>query len=114
MTMTTDGTVVLDVRVSDDGGVRVVRVLGDLDVNSVNRFDRIMEDLLAGHPTTIVIDLSQVGFIDSCGLRSLITTRARVATREALMLRAPRPATVRLLELTGLSAEFFIEGAPGG
>ena len=112
--MTADGTVVLDVRVGGDDGVRVVRVLGDLDVNSGNRFDRLMEDLLAGRPTTIVIDLSQVGFVDSCGLRSLITTRARVATREALVLREPRPATIRLLELTGLSDEFTIEHAPAG
>ena len=104
-----DGAVLLDVKVSGDADALVVRVLGDLDVNSINRFDRLVEDLLARHPRRLVIDMREVGFVDSCGLRSLIAARARMRDRESFVLRSPRAPTRRLLELTGLVDEFQIE-----
>lgn len=107
--MSADGAVLLDMKVTGESGTLVVRVLGDLDVNSINRFDRLIEDLLARRPAKIVVDLSEVGFVDSCGLRSLIAARARMGTRDAFVLRSPRVATRRLLELTGLVDEFRIE-----
>lgn len=104
-----DGAVLLDVKVSGDADALVVRVLGDLDVNSINRFDRLIEDLLARQPLRIVVDVRDVGFVDSCGLRSLIAARARMRERDAFVLRAPRAPMRRLLELTGLVDEFCIE-----
>jgi anti-anti-sigma factor len=48
-----------------------------------------------------------VGFIDSSGLRSMIRARKQVGDDEsALQIRDPQPATVRLLEITGLTAHF--------
>lgn len=93
----------------DDKGERVVRVLGSLDANTVNRFDRLMDDLLSKGADRIVIDLSQVDFFDSSGLRSLISVRARMGSRERFVLRGVSTSTKRILELTGLAEEFGLE-----
>lgn len=94
---------------ADDNGETVVRVLGPLDANTVNRFDRLMDDLLSKGTDRIVVDLSQADFFDSSGLRSLVSVRARMGSRERFVLRGLSPATKRLLELTGLAEEFGIE-----
>ena len=53
------------------------------------------------------IDLEQISFIDSSGLRSLIRARQALGDgADSVKLRNPQPSTMRLLEITGLQDQF--------
>lgn len=91
-------------------GNEVVLVLGgELDAHSARRLDDMVDDLLTRETSSLVIDLEQVSFIDSSGLRSLIRARQRLGDEpSSVRLRKPQPGTVRLLEITGLLEHFAV------
>ena len=97
----------LSVEVLSDSGVPVLVVRGELDAYSAPTLDAVVEQVLAKGAQRLVLDLGEVGFIDSSGLRSMIRARKQVGDEAgALQIRDPQPSTVRLLEITGLTEHF--------
>lgn len=91
-------------------GCIVVRVTGEIDASLTDRFQ---EHLLAALPAAserLVVDLSDVTFFDSAGIRCLITLRQRAAERlNRLRLIMPsRPAVRRALEISALHRLFIV------
>ena len=86
----------------EDVGV-VVKVVGELDPHTAPVLDHeVQRLLLSGYPN-IVLDLRDVSFVDSVGLRVLIRSHADLSRhRRRLCLRAPSPSVRRVLDLTGL------------
>lgn len=105
----TDGR--LTIEASTDEGGSTLTLDGEVDPHSTEQLDAAVDDALVAGPR-IVLDLSGVTFIDSAGLRSLIRAQ-RMATEASgsLVLRGPRPSTLRVLEITGLTDELTIEAA---
>src|SRR6266498_2635143 len=94
----------LSVEVQTDQGVPVLIVRGERDAYSAPTLDAVVEQVLATGAQRLVLDLGDVDFIDSSGLRSMIRARKQVGDdASALQIRRPQPATVRLLEITGLT-----------
>lgn len=93
-----------DVRIEDGGALWIME--GEVDAAVQTR----VEDLLARaaeHAGRIVVDLSQVTFMDSGGLRLLY--RAAALADEPPVLRGT-PENIRdLLELSGVQALFVID-----
>jgi len=97
----------LTVEVHDDDGVRLLVVRGELDVYSAPALDAAVDQALEDGASSLVIDLGEVGFIDSSGLRSMIRARKQAGSSpDAVRIRNPQPATVRLLDITGLTEHF--------
>jgi anti-sigma B factor antagonist len=103
-----------DVVVAYTDGRMVAAVHGEVDIataptlrsalmNAVARIDR------DGVPAALVVDLTDLRFIDASGLHVLLSVagRARRAGSE-LVLRAPSRAMLRVLEVTGLAHAFTI------
>jgi anti-anti-sigma factor len=62
----------------------------------------------------LVIDLGDVSFIDSSGLRSLLGASRRAHARGAeVVLRAVGPEVARLLDITGTTSQFVIASHRG-
>ena len=60
--------------------------------------------------TTLVFDLSQLRFVDSSGLRVIISTHRLMADRGGrLVLRSPSSTTQRILAVTGLADQINVE-----
>jgi anti-sigma B factor antagonist len=96
------GGKMLDIQL-DEGpdGHRICRPAGEIDASTVSQFRAVLGDL-ATNPR-VVIDLSDVTFVDSAGLGALIGGIRR--TRELggdVVLACPRPSMARLLRTTGL------------
>ena len=98
----------LTIDTEQHGGTLRVRLSGEFDVSSVERFKAAVEAANAGAPS-IEIDLCDVPFMDSAALGALLgfTERAREAGREVTLVR-PSPPVARLLELTGLDSRFAV------
>ena len=45
---------------------------GQLDAYSEKQFTTFINDVLASNPLSVVIDLSNIDFIDSCGLGAMV------------------------------------------
>ena len=92
------------------GAHAVVGVTGELDAYSAPGLEEEVSRLLADDVNDLVFDLSGTKFLDSSGLRAILTAQRRLAERDGrLALRAPSEAVRRLLEITGLSDHFIVE-----
>jgi len=88
----------------------VVSVHGELDAYSAPQLDDEVSQLLADGVTDLVLDLSSTKFLDSSGLRAILTVHSQLAERSGrLVLRAPSEPVRRLFDITGLTEEFTIE-----
>ncbi|MFF8382421.1 STAS domain-containing protein [Streptomyces kanasensis] len=93
------------------GEVRVVRVAGEFDFDTVERLVRAFDPREGGGTTATVLDLSQVRFADSAFLHALLQARARHLEAGArLVLAQPAACVVRLLEVTGTAGSFILAG----
>jgi anti-anti-sigma factor len=105
--MTDDAATDLIVDLTEEGDLTILTVRGELDAYSAPTLDAAFDRAVSEGARQFVLDLSDVGFIDSSGLRSMIRVRKQVGDGpEALRIRNPQPATVRLLDITGLTDHF--------
>jgi anti-sigma B factor antagonist len=65
-------------------------------------------DCCSESPERLVIDLSDVRFIDSTALGVLVEARSRMSNRRAFLLAAPGMETRRALEVSGLDRHFSV------
>ena len=90
----------------DPSGAYVVH--GDIDIAGAPTLESYVSRSDDGAP--IVIDLRDVDFIDSSGLRTLLTATRRAQRHDTCVrLRNVGAAVRRMLEITGTSGQFQIE-----
>jgi anti-sigma B factor antagonist len=100
-----------DLHVDRRGSMAILRASGELDILGAERLEACIGDLAGNSPDTVVIDLRDVSFMDSTGLRSLIRARARGTEAEwsLKLVRGPGPVH-KVIELTRMDAVFdFVE-----
>ena len=87
-----------------DGVVHTIRLQGELDLAYADDLERELLRIEASDAQSIVVDLSQLGFIDSTGVRVLIGAheRSRSHANRLGLLRGPT-AVQRVFELTGIA-----------
>jgi anti-sigma B factor antagonist len=82
-------------------GALVVYLRGEIDLYNAAEVREALADALAAAPTRIVVDLSEVEFVDSTALGVLLEARSRLG-RPDLVLSAPQHETRRTLQVSGL------------
>jgi anti-anti-sigma factor len=86
-----------------------VDLSGDLDIASVDDLREQLRSARQTHGDRMILDLSDLDFVDSQGLSVLIGCHKAVsAAGGSLALVAPRPIVKRTLEITGLNRRFAI------
>jgi anti-sigma B factor antagonist len=85
------------------GLAAIVQAGGILDLHGALEFDREIDRLLRGNAREILVDLREIEFMDSIGLRSLVRAH-RVALRAGVPLWVVRGGTpvTQVLRMTGL------------
>ena len=90
-------------------GACVIRLAGELDLYNANAVREALLDACGnGQPERIVVDLSEVEFMDSTTLGVLIEARTRLENRNAFLLAAPGLETRRALQISGLDRHFSV------
>ena len=91
------------VTTSKNGEVTVLHVTGDLDVLTAPTLGTRLDVALAGAPSVLIVDLSEVEFLSSAGISMLVETH-RLTERAGMSLRvvAEGPATSRPLRMMSL------------
>jgi anti-sigma B factor antagonist len=89
----------------------VLTVQGELDAYTAPGLEDHISGLLGDGVDSLVLDLAQTGFLDSSGLRALLTVHRRLeANGGRLELRDASEPVLRLLEITGLREHFGVPG----
>jgi anti-anti-sigma factor len=94
---------ILEVRSEDRNGLVHVTLVGELDLSTVAKVQEELRRVEAGSPPTVVVDLSKLTFLDSTGLRCIVTAdeRAREEGRRVVIVRGPDPVQ-RVFAITRL------------
>jgi anti-anti-sigma factor len=90
----------ITVRTSAEGGTLVVSLSGELDLTNAERVKSAIGEMIADGTSRLVVDTSELEFMDSSGLALLASIKRKVPEIE---LRNPSPIVRRLIELTGLA-----------
>jgi anti-sigma B factor antagonist len=102
---------VLHIGVKDKGTTRVLSLTGELDSYTSNRLKSISEIWIPGS-RRLVVNLDKLDYIDSSGLAALV--RMWVMARDngaEMVLKCRSTRILRILEITGLSNLFVLDGA---
>jgi anti-anti-sigma factor len=95
-----------------DGYVRVI-LAGELDIATHGDADVVLRDVQDAGSPLVVLDLRELKFMDSTGLRLLVQadSRARESGQRLAIVRGPE-AVHRVLEITGLDAKLDLIDDP--
>jgi anti-anti-sigma factor len=92
------------------GDVHVVSLRGELDFNEAPLVAPALDELRGAAPVGIVLDLSELTFIDSSGINALVVAaRAVAAEGNALVVAEPTPGVQRVFAIVKLSELVRIE-----
>lgn len=89
------------------GKTPLVVAQGEIDHDSCGALEETIESALAQGHQTLLLDLTEVAYIDSGGLSVLFSTGRRLRDTGWLGLVGPNPSVLRLLELVGV----LVDGA---
>ena len=97
-------------------GSHRVCVRGELDLTSASILTSAVSELCAGGARRIVLDISELSFIDSSGLRAILGCAATCEARRCRFSLFPAAANIneqarRLFEITGLLSRLPFEDA---
>ena len=91
------------IEAADVDGVYRIRLQGEFDLAAFPQADRLLADAIETHQQ-IEVDLRELTFIDSSGVRALTLAwdRSRTMVRSFWIVAGP-PAVQRVFDITGLS-----------
>jgi len=91
------------------GKVAVVTAEGEIDLNTSGAFQHALLALLDEHPERVVVNLSDVGYMDSSGVASLVKVLSRARkSGVGLMLVGLTDRVRSVFEITRLDSVFQI------
>ena len=99
----------LDLTTETEGATVRLALTGELDIAGAARVEQELERIEREPPATIVLDLRELAFMDSTGLRVIVAadSRAREQARRLVIVRGS--ATVqRIIEMTRLDERLEI------
>ena len=93
------------------GDVRRVRLAGAFDIAGAQEVEMPFS-LIAGSAGRVIVDVSQVTFLASIGIRTLLTAARGVARRGgAMAVYAPQPQVMKVIVASGLDQIVHVVGS---
>jgi anti-sigma B factor antagonist len=94
-------TVLVKAREAEGGPYTLVEIAGEADVTNSDELRRLLDDEVSRQPSTLILDLSGLRFMDSSALHALLlVNRAQERQGGVLALVSPQAAVAKILRLT--------------
>ncbi len=102
------------VRERDEAGVKVIAVAGELDIATAPNLCARLDATRIGRRPRLLVDLTEVDFCDSTGLRALLGAASEVRAHGGRFAIVCPPAgdVARLLEIVGAGEWMAIHADP--
>jgi anti-sigma B factor antagonist len=99
-------------KASRTNGTAVIAVQGEVDLYTAPRLWDTIDAAIAGTPHELVIDLTDVKFLDSSGLSVLIRAYKRLRPIDGtVVVRGAAEQVLMALEMTKLNTVFTVEAS---
>lgn len=96
------------------GRAAMVQVRGELDPSTAPRLSEELMSLCDEGALDVTVALAELDFIDSSGLQALVAGLKRLRAQGGnLELRAPKPSSLKVFEITGLTSASRLEATEG-
>lgn len=93
----------------ENGAVAVLKANGRLDANTVNIMEKALTDSLVAGAKALVLDLAELTYISSSGLRALLTAKRSAGQKKGDLFISALKRNVRdVFDMVGFSAVFHI------
>jgi anti-sigma B factor antagonist len=94
----------MEINQSDRSGILIVEIKGSLDALTSRDAEQYLEALLERGKYEIVVDLKQVDFMSSAGLRMIMNISKETRQKGGdLRLSSPQPAVEKMLQVSGFT-----------
>src|SRR5687768_17367478 len=88
-----------------DNSIILIKLAGRLDIIGTGEIETKFTGYCSGEKIRVIVDLSEVDFLASIGIRLLMLTAKSVASRGGKMvLLNPQPEIQHVLDVTGIPA----------
>ena len=95
----------MELHFNETNGIRLIKLNGRLDIIGTGAIETKFTGYCAGDNVRVIVDLSDVDFLASIGIRMLMLTAKSLANRGGKMvLLKPIPDVRGVLEITGIPA----------
>lgn len=102
-----------DLKVTPVGDETQVAVSGELDAYTAPQLRKMLDEVLDGSVSRVVVDLRSTSFIDSTGLGVLVSAARKARSQDGeLVLDSPVRSVHRVLQITGLTLSIPVRNAP--
>jgi len=90
-------------------GIRILKLIGTLDILGTGEIETKFSGYCAGEKPLVIVDLSEVDFLASIGIRLFTLNAKSIASRGGKMaILRPIPEVQNVLEVTGIPAMISI------
>ena len=105
-----DGGRNLRIEVADTTSPTTVVLTGEIDLSTARRVREALIAISNSGETNVVVDMTNVTFMDSTGLSALVGPLKRFRSMNGeIVLRSPSKGVRKVLEITGLTRVFTID-----
>jgi anti-sigma B factor antagonist len=88
-----------------ENSIRLIKLIGTMDIIGVGRIETPFSAHCSGEKPRVLVDLSDVEFLASIGIRLLMLSAKSIISRGGRMvLLSPTPEVKSVLEITGIPA----------
>ena len=97
----------------ESNGMTRLALAGEFDLSSADQIEDVLREIEEARPSLLVLDLRELTFMDSTGLRVMVSAdaRARDASRRLAIVQGPE-AVHRVFRITGLDDHLDIVETP--
>ncbi len=85
-----------------DGDIHTLGLDGELDLANAGDVEHELRRIEATDAEVILVDLRDLSFIDSTGMKLLVTAAARSRAQNRLVLEGAAPGVLRVLRIAGI------------
>jgi anti-anti-sigma factor len=101
------------IHLANEAGIVVAGITGEIDLSNADRLITKITDAVPNEAIGLIVDLGDVDFMDSAGIRMLLELAKRLEWRgQALRLVVAVEARVRkMLTISGLDSVIMVDGS---
>jgi anti-sigma B factor antagonist len=99
--------------INEMGKTNMVCIKGEIDIYSIEKFRDTIEKIIKTQAPEIILDCSELSYMDSTGMGVLIELRNKTKEMgQKIIMMNPRPNIKKLLTLTGVDKIIEVIDSP--
>ncbi len=92
-----------------EGDILITKILNNrLDAHGADGFREKMSERISGGDRRIVLDISEVDFVDSSGLGAMVSVFKLIGDNGEIVISGPTDAAMRMFKLTRMNKVFRV------